>query len=77
MAKLVKKVLRCRHDVAGMAPSYNTNERPPSAFKVGNHIICLDCGSDLPHAWDHVSVPAQIPSRYEALAALASGVAES
>jgi hypothetical protein len=77
MAKLIKKVLRCWHDFPGMAPSYTTNERPPSAFKIGSHIVCLDCGYDLPHDWDQVSVPSQIPSRYEAMAALASGVAES
>jgi hypothetical protein len=77
MAKLIKKVLRCRHDFPGMAPSYNTNERPPAAFKVGSYVICLDCGQDLPDQWDQVTVPSQIPSRYESLAALASGVAES
>jgi hypothetical protein len=77
VAKLIKKVLRCRHDFPGMAPSYNTNERPPAAFRAGGYVVCLDCGHELPHDWDQVSVPTQIPSRYEALAALASGVAES
>ena len=77
MAKLIKKVLRCWHDFPGMAPSYNTNERPPSAFWVAGRVICLDCGQELPHDWDQVTVPAQIPSPYELLAALASGVAES
>ncbi len=77
MAKLIKKVLRCRHDLPGMVPSYNTNERPPSAFRIPGHVFCLDCGGELLDDWDQVSVPAQVPSRYEALAAVASGVAES
>ena len=76
MAKLIKKVLRCRHDLPGMAHSYNTNERPPSAFRVGTHVICLDCGYELADDWDQVTVPSQSPSRYEAMAGLASGVAE-
>jgi len=77
MAKLIKKVLRCRHDFPAGAPSYNSNERPPSAFKIGRYVICLDCGYELPDDWDQVNVPAQIPNRYETLAAMAAGVAES
>ncbi|MGE5323480.1 MAG: hypothetical protein ACM3SW_11485 [Actinomycetota bacterium] len=77
MARLVRKVLRCRHDFSGGPASYNTNERPPAAFKVGGRTICLDCGKELPRDWHEVSVPAEIPSRYEAMMALATTVAES
>lgn len=77
MATLIKKVLRCRHDFDVMSASYNTNERPPAGFIVAGRVICLDCGKELPRDWDQVVVPQQIPSRFEALAALATGVAES
>ena len=77
MAKLIKKVLRCRHDFTGGPASYNLNERPPAAFTVRGRTICLDCGKELPRHWDEMSVPAQIPSHYEALVALATEVAES
>ena len=77
MARLIKKVLRCRHDFDVLPASYNTNERPPAAFQLAGRIICLDCGKELRGDWDQVMVPQQIPSRFEALAALASGVAES
>ena len=77
MARLIKKVLRCRHDFAMRPASYNPNERPPAAFSVAGRVICLDCGKELPRDWDQVIVPQQIPSRFEALAALASSVAES
>jgi hypothetical protein len=77
MAMLIKKVLRCRHDFDVLPASYNANERPPAAFSVAGRMICLDCGKELPHDWDQVMVPQQAPSRFEALAALASGVAES
>lgn len=77
MAKLIKKVLRCRHDFAGFPPSYTPNERPPAGFNVAGRTVCLDCGKELPADWDEVSVPQQVPNRYEALAALSSSVAES
>jgi len=77
MAKLIKKVVRCRHDFAGVPASYTPNERPPAGFKVAGRMVCLDCGKELPAYWDQVNVPQQLPTRYEALAALSSGVAES
>lgn len=77
MAKLIKKVLRCRHYFSGGPASYNVNERPPAAFTIAGRTICLDCGKELPRGWHEMSVPAQIPSRYEALVALATEIAES
>jgi hypothetical protein len=77
VATLIKKVLRCRHDYAGLPASYNSNERPPAAFRAAGRVICLDCGQELPRDWDEISVPQTVPSRFEAMAALAAGVAES
>ena len=76
MATLIKKVLRCRHDFVGM-PSYNHLERPPAAFTIGDTVICLDCGQELPEDWHEINVPSQVPPSYEALAALSCTVAES
>ncbi len=76
MARLIKKVLRCRHDFTGL-PSYNLHERPPAAFTVAGTIICLDCGQELPGNWDEINVPPQVPPSYEAMAALSCTVAES
>jgi hypothetical protein len=77
MAMLIKKVLRCRHDYAGVPALYKANQRPPAAFRIAGRVICLDCGQELPRAWDEVSVPQQVPSRYEQMAAFAACVAES
>jgi len=77
MAKLIKKVLRCRHDFSGGPASYNSNERPPAAFTLRGRIICLDCGRELPRDWHEMNVPAEIPNSYEAMVALATEVAES
>ncbi len=76
MARLIKKVLRCRHDFAGL-PSYNHHERPPAAFTVGGMVICLDCGQELPANWSDINVPPQAAPGYEAMAALSGTVAES
>jgi hypothetical protein len=77
MATLIKKVLRCRHDYAGVPVSYNANQRPPAAFSIAGRVICLDCGQELPRNWDEISVPHDVPSRYEQMAAFAASVAES
>jgi hypothetical protein len=77
MARLVKKVMRCRHDQGGVPTSYGEHERPPAAFGVAGRVICLDCGQELSRGWDHVHVPKQQLSSLEARAGLSATVAEA
>ena len=63
--------------LSGVPALYNPNERPPAAFTIGGWTICLDCGKELYRDWQEMSVPAEIPTRYEALVALATEIAES
>ena len=77
MARLIKKVVRCRHDHSGVPALYGDHERPPAAFAIGARVICLDCGEELPRNWEQVRVSQQQLTRYEALAGLAGGIAEA
>jgi hypothetical protein len=77
MAKLIKKVIRCRHDHEGVIMLHGDHERPPAAFTVAGCWICLDCGQELPRNWDQVQVPKQQLSSLEARAGFSSTVAEA
>jgi hypothetical protein len=77
MAKLIKKVVRCRHDHNGVTMLHGEHERPPAAFRIGSSEVCLDCGQELPRGWDKVHVPKQQLSSLEARAGLSSTVAEA
>jgi hypothetical protein len=76
MARLIKKVIRCRHDRLGVT-LYGELERPPAAFRVGGSEICLDCGQELPRDWDKVHGSRQQVCSLEARAGLSSTVAEA
>ena len=77
MATLIKKVFRCRHDMALLhLPTAKASVRRP-LFIPAHKIICLDCGKELPFGWHDVDIISPEVPNYEAMAVFASSVAES